>query len=124
MIHMNKANTVQSKKDSHSFNLQLKQRCLRDRWFTFFSFAYLRKTKSKIYIVFKEQRHEIFYFGYFIKQSIMNMNNPTNIRKNSKSFLYTPFVTRTSFLIKKTGDEKSHDPVTLISQPRSQMELV
>jgi hypothetical protein len=41
---------------------------------------------------------------------------PTNIRKNSKSFLGMPIGTRRSCLMEKTGDEKSRDTVPLSSE--------
>jgi hypothetical protein len=53
--------------------------------------------------------------GVFITaESITNTNNPTNNRKNLKLFLGMPFGTRRSCLMKKNGDEKSHDTVPLM----------
>jgi hypothetical protein len=46
-------------------------------------------------------------------ESITNTNNSTNIRKTSKSFLGMPIRNRRSCSMKKTGDEKSRDPVSL-----------
>ncbi len=43
----------------------------------------------------------------------MTTNNTTNIQENSKSSLGMPLGTRKSCLMKKTGDEKSHDAVPL-----------
>jgi hypothetical protein len=52
--------------------------------------------------------------GVFIAgESITNSNNSTNIRKNLKSFLGMPTETRKSYLMKKTGHEKSRDTVPL-----------
>jgi hypothetical protein len=44
---------------------------------------------------------------------IMNMNNSTNIQKNSKSLLGMPVGTRRSCLMKKTGGKNSRDTVPL-----------
>jgi hypothetical protein len=52
--------------------------------------------------------------GVFIAgESITNMNNSTNIKKNSKSVLGMPIGTRRRCLMKKTGHEKSRDTVPL-----------
>jgi hypothetical protein len=52
--------------------------------------------------------------GVFITgESITNMNNSTNILKNSKSVLGMPIGTRRRCLMKKTGPEKSRDTVPL-----------
>ncbi len=52
--------------------------------------------------------------GFITGESITNTNNSTNIRKNSKLFLCMPIGTRSSCMIKKTGDEKSRDTVPLV----------
>jgi hypothetical protein len=44
----------------------------------------------------------------------MPMNNSTNIQKNSKSFLGMSIMTKRNCSIKKNGDEKSRDTVTLM----------
>ncbi len=50
--------------------------------------------------------------GVFIAgESITNQYNSTKIRKNSKLFRGMPIGTRRSWLMKKTGDEKSRDTV-------------
>ncbi len=52
--------------------------------------------------------------GVFITgESITNMNNSTNIRKNSKSVLGMPIGTRRRCLMEKTEHEKSRDTVPL-----------
>jgi hypothetical protein len=52
--------------------------------------------------------------GVFITgESITHMNNSTNIRKNTKSFLGMPIGTRRSCMMIKTGGEKSRDTVPL-----------
>jgi hypothetical protein len=51
--------------------------------------------------------------GIIIGESITNTNNSTNIRKNLKLFLCMPIGTRSSCMIKKTGDKKSCDTVLL-----------